>query len=522
MRIASTLLAPVLLSIVVVGAAGAQDQCQLEESRFGRQLLAIQQARGAANADQATRTLTGAIRDLASRNDYPAERAYFLAQAYTVWIGREDLSHQATRGQLGLPGDAAEALDLEQQIDSLFTAVEAARPGCAENIRQLRRSDAWVRLIQAAIQQYQAEQLDEAEVTARRSIRLFAGVPYAHNVLAGIAQSRGQLGEALQHLRESVGAAEGDTLFTEVYQQSLFGIGSISGELADLAEGAARDEHLRESRDAYERLLASAGVADDLAAAARQGMARGALVTGDTAAVQALYAPQLQNPDAYDYRSLLVAGSVAAEIGRINDAIRLLEVAQAKNPYHRDVLANLVFLYARSDDPGKGIPVAERLLNVDPANRETLRLVSQAYSAVARSVQGRARALADRGNRAPVAARPPIRDSLQVLNDSIPKINELAVRHLAQSDSLNGRVTISNMGVVENQVTVRGSIENTTQSAATYATTIELLDASGSVVGRQDVSVGPIRPGAAERFTVELQAPGAMAVRYTSLTRSGQ
>jgi tetratricopeptide (TPR) repeat protein len=522
MRIAGFFI-PVLLTAVGAGVAGAQDQCQLDEGRFGRQLVSIQQARAASTADQASRQVTAVVRDLTSRADYPAERAYLTAQALTSWINRAELSHQVTRGEVGLAGAASERVDLEQMIDSLYRSVEASHPGCAENIDQLRRSEAWVRLITAAYEHYQRNDHEAAEITARRSLRLHAGMPYGHNILAGIAQSRGQREEAIRHLRESVRTAEGDTAFTEVYHQALYGIGSLSSELAEQAEGAQRDELTRQGREAYERLLALPGVSDEISGAARQGLARTALAAGDTSAVQGLYADQLQNPDAYDYRALLFAGAAAAEVDRLDDAVRLFEAAQSKNQFHRDVLANLVFLYARTETPRRGIPLAERLLSVDPGNPESHRLASQAYAAVGRQLTARSRSLGDRANRTTNATtKRALIDSAAVVGDSIPKINEIIVRYRLNADSLPARLAVSNMGLGDGQVILRGTIQNATRTAATVSTRFELLDASGNVVGGQDVSVGPIQPGAAEAFTVTVAASNVAAFRYSPLSIAGQ
>jgi tetratricopeptide (TPR) repeat protein len=523
MRIASAVLLPTLLAVFAAGTASAQDACPLDESRFARQILAIQQARTATSSDQVIRHVTTAVRDLASRADFPAERAYLLAQAYTAWINRADLSHDVTRGQIGLSGEPSERLDLEQQIDSLFTAVEAARPGCAEPVEQLRRSEAWVRLITTAFEQYQREELDAAEASARRSLRLFAGMPYAYNILAGVAQTRGQHVQAVEYLKESVQRAEGDTAFAEIYQQALYGIAGMSAELAEQAEGQARDQLLQQSRDAFQRLLAAPGVSEEFAAAARQGLARAAVVSGDTSAVRSQYAQQLENPDAFDFRTLLVAGSIAAEVDQMDDALKLLEAAQAKNPFHRDVLANLVFLYARSGTPTTGLPAAERLMSVDPGNPESHRLVSQAYAAVQRQLTARARAYAQRAGSATNArARAAFNDSAQALSDSISRMSDLAVRYLMSSDSLPARVTVTGMAIGEGEVTLRGTIQNSSSSAATYSTRVDLLDATGNVVGGQDVTVGPVQPGAAERFTVTVNANNVAAFRYSPLMITGQ
>jgi tetratricopeptide (TPR) repeat protein len=522
MRIA-VLITPVLLTAAVAGVAGAQDQCQLDESRFGRQLISIQQARAATTAEQASRQVTAVVRDLTNRNDQPAERAYLTAQALTLWLNRAELSHQVTRGEVGLAGDASERVDLEQVIDSLYRSVEASHPGCSENIDQLRRSEAWVRLLTSAYEQYQRNDYEVAEITARRSLRLHAGTPYGHNILAGIAQSRGQREEAIRHLREAVRTAEGDTAFTDVYHQALYGIGTLSSEMAEQADGAQREELMAQSRDAYQRLLTLPGVHDDISGAARQGLARAALAAGDSSAVQQLYAAQLQNPDDYDYRALLFAGAAAAEVNRLDDAIRLFEAAQAKNQYHRDVLANLVFVYAHTENPSRGIPLAERLLSVDPGNPESLRLVAQAYSAVGRHLTARSRSLGERANRTTnAAAKRALIDSAAVISDSIPMISDRTVRYLLNADSLPAQLAVNNMGLGDGQVTLRGTVQNATRTAATVSTRFELLDAAGNVVGGQDVTVGPIQPGSSEAFSVTVAGSNVAAFRYSPLSIAGQ
>jgi hypothetical protein len=158
------------------------------------------------------------------------------------------------------------------------------------------------------------------------------------------------------------------------------------------------------------------------------------------------------------------------------------------------------------------VPIAQRLVEVDPANPDNYLFLAIAYQGVANATKNPAQKKA--------------------LTDSLLKYNRLA-------NEMPVKVTFTEFSRGETKTALAMSVENLAKTAAAPARTgtrpaagarpaaaasaagpktfpikIEFLDQTGNVVDTQDVSVGPVAPGATSQAKVEANKPGIVAFRY--------
>jgi Tfp pilus assembly protein PilF len=94
------------------------------------------------------------------------------------------------RSAVGLATDPSGTIDLFAAADSAITIVENSSPGCAQYMAPFRQQKAWLNVTNAAINALNNNQLDSAELFAKRSLTLDRKSPYAYTVLASVAKSR--------------------------------------------------------------------------------------------------------------------------------------------------------------------------------------------------------------------------------------------------------------------------------------------------------------------------------------------
>ena len=81
------------------------------------------------------------------------------------------------RSALGLTTNPTQTIDLYTAADSAFQIVEKASPECAATIAQWRQQKPWLNALNGAINALNANQLDSAEMLAKRSLILDRKAP---------------------------------------------------------------------------------------------------------------------------------------------------------------------------------------------------------------------------------------------------------------------------------------------------------------------------------------------------------
>jgi tetratricopeptide (TPR) repeat protein len=168
--------------------------------------------------------------------------------------------------------------------------------------------------------------------------------------------------------------------------------------------------------------------------------------------------------------------AAAAENYRL--AAQAFAAALAHNGQSRDALYNLANSYFALRQGDKMLPIAQRLVVVDPMNRNSVRLVAQAW---------------------------------QLLSHG-----DSALHWVTQADSLLPvDVTVSSFAPQEQNVSLGGLVTNyhATQSTA-FSLTFEFLDGTGKVVATQTADVPALPGGGNHVFQVQAIGAGVVAWRY--------
>jgi tetratricopeptide (TPR) repeat protein len=330
-------------------------------------------------------------------------------------------------------------------------------------------------------------------------------------VLASTAQQKGDNARAAQYWPRVIEATAGDTAqqSRELRAAARQNQAVIAGNAFDAASAADKPARSREAAAAIRAFLDAYPTNPDaprMQAMLAQVLAGG----GDKAAVRSVYAAQLADPSKFDDLALTNAGVIASQAEAQEDAAKLFEAALARNAFQRDALNNLAATYLKLKRFDAILPVARRLVAVDPANPDNQLFIALAY-------QGMMNA-----SKAPAAKK--------AYADSLTKYNGL-------SQAMPVRVTFNEFTRGESRavlgMTVEG-VKGATPAARTaagrpaagrpaagaaagaksYTFTVEFLDRGGAVVDTQQVTVGPVAPGQSKTTKVESAKAGVVAFRY--------
>jgi tetratricopeptide (TPR) repeat protein len=527
------------LTIVLAGVAGAQQKaCEVNESRptqVGRATLAVQVAQSSTNPEVAARQLAQAMRaltDNGERMDNQVGRNYVLGKALVLWSMQPNIELVSTRGRLGYAGgDPAATVDLAAAIDSAFKVVETANPECIAETSRWRGQKGWINLVNKAIEKLNADDPDSAEAVARKAIVLNPYAPYGYVVLANVMQKRNKSTEAFDLYRKSIEIAGKDTSFDDIRRQSLVYMGNLATDSAEMAaDAAAKRPYVETARSAYDQLLKDKE-AGEFAANARAGLCRIAIATGDTSSLRSTYAEPLAAPGTFTYAELMNAGVCMARAEMVPEATKLFQAAYEKNPYHRDALSNLAIMYLRADAQDKSLPLAQRLVSVEPNNPENIQLLMLSYAGIAKKARDQRVVPAGRptgtktstkgaATKTPAAPRLPaaVADSLfkleQAYTDSAVKAND-------RKEKLPIKVQLSDFSTNDERSTVSGNVTNQGTEAKPVTIKVEFLDRDGKVVQTKEgefsdkATSKTLAPGTSARFNATVNpGKGIAAFRY--------
>jgi tetratricopeptide (TPR) repeat protein len=512
--------------MVVAGALGAQATpakvCDAEVSKgpLARVAFSVEQARTAQGAGAAT-ALSGAVKQLeaAESSDLVAGRSLLLGQTLAIWLGQPGMTTTPKRGALGFTRNPEATIDLVGSIDSLFRIVETSKPNCVDLTTSYRGGmPGFINLANASINALNAEKIDSAEYYAAQANRLYPASPYGTMVLGNVASKRGDNAKAVQYYTAAAAAAAKDSGYRDVERQMLYNTGSIYLTNANAATGAERAAAARRAAEAFQQLLAVPGTKGVYLTSGRSSYQNALLLSGDTAAFAATYAPMLAAPTSYDYLDLLNSAVAAARANKAADAAKLFEASLAQNPYSRDALFNLGLTYLSLDQNDKVVPVVTRLIAIDPGNPENYNLAARAFLAQAKAAK-------DAKKLPQVAA-----------------FNDSTMQWYGRGNKLPVEVSFTVLNPTEKQMVVGGTITDrrdkidvSTETAAPakgakkgaaapkakpsfpptpVTLNFEALDAKGNVLGTQSVTTEALSPGAKANFNLTIPAANAAGFRY--------
>lgn len=487
-----------LLAIALTAGASsqavAQQECEVPEGRpreVAQALVALTQASSTDRPDQKERHLKNAMK-LLTENPEQVDRAnevgrnYVLGKVLITWMQQPGIGFDATRGQIGMTSNPEARIDLVAAADSAFENVVRLMPHCAKDLEDWRQQQPWVELINAAIGQLNAGNLDSAEVLVNRSMVLTDQNPFGPNLLSTIAQSRNDLPRAIELRRQTLELAKGDTLYNEIRVESMYNLAALLGARAEeMPDGPEKAAMAREAASLFQQFAAEVPDSPN-AVSARAGHANMLMLAGDTSAVAGMYADQIANPSNYSDLQLVHAGVVAARAENAPDAAKLFGAALEVNPNNRDALYNLAASEWALKNFDAMFPILQRLIALDPNNPDNLRLLAYAFQGKQEGTEGAAR---------------------RALTDSI-------VKYVEQSEKLPASIIVQEFSRGSTEATFTAALQNKGTAPKTFQVTVEFLDKSGAVVGTQQATVGPVPPNQSQSFTVELEQPNIHSWRY--------
>jgi tetratricopeptide (TPR) repeat protein len=298
-----------------------------------------------------------------------------------------------------LAGDMAGA-------DTAFQRAESLKPDCKDDIATWRRQ-LWTPVFNQGVQAFNANKSDSAIYYFQRSTAIYPE-PTGLSALAGLYANAGQTDSALRYYGRAAEVAATDTQWAKERKEALYNRAAVLyqnkrwGEaieafkaylaaypadgqaISALASAYSMNQQADSALAIYQRVLAKADSADPAtlfsAGAAMFNSVAPAPDTGTTAAAcrrAGKTAAQRQRCSQEARAAMKQHDSLSA--GTYRMAARAFEAGLARAPYSRDGLYNLTSSLYLLQDSTKMLPVARRLIAVDPMNRNALRLAAAAY-----------------------------------------------------------------------------------------------------------------------------------------------
>jgi len=487
-----------MVAVLAVGAlpgisrAQAPAKCEIDDGKPGQ----VKDARNAlvtagllGKPDDKKKQITKAIGLLTTPQaaTNAVGRSWLLGRALVTLAAMPDQPSVAAKASLGYTGAPADNIDLVLAADSAFDVVEQAMPQCAGETEEYRRVP-YVGLVNEAVKQYNAKQVDSAVKLAERALIIYPKSPVAYNVIGNARQSKDDIPGAVEAFQKMLTAIGTDTAYTEEKKQVMLNIPTLLAAEADAAEGPKKQEYAKQAADAYQAYLKD--YPND--AGAQSGLARVQLLSGDSTSANKIYSDMLAAPDKYTDMQLLEAGVNAARANRAKDAAQLFEAGLKKNPYYRDGLFNVAVTYLSSDQLDKMPPVLERLVTVDPNNPDNYRVWVNYYQ-----------------DKSKLEKNPAAKKQL---SDSVLKYYKLFSEPTV-------KVAFNLFSREAAKATLGGTIENLSAEPKTYTIKVEFLDTNGSTVATQEATVGPVDPKASKPFRITAEKAGIAAFKYAPLDK---
>ena len=410
-----------------------------------------------------------------------------------------DMPQKVRRGDVGFTLDPDATIDLLATADSLLDSVESQMPGCKAETEAWRRAP-YSTLVNDAVNAYNAQQIDSAEVLVRRSLMIYDNYPvsyFGYNILGNIQQSKDDTPAAIVSFRKVADLMKGDTAVVEERKTTVLLVAQLMIDQSEKVDSAARATAMNEVVTYLQEYLKE--FPGDMKA--QSAIATAQLKSGDIAAARRLFDEMLANPDKYTDLNLLEAGVGAARASQNAMAAQLFEAGLKKNPYSRDGLFNLATIYS---DTSLGkvsmMPdVLKRLNDLDPENPDNAQLAALYWQARARTL------------RAPAEGKDlpdPAAVAFKAANDSL-------LFYYEKFQNAKTKVTFNLFSHDEGRHVLAGSIENRGDEEKSYTLKFEFLDATGKVLDTRDVAVEGVRGKGSKSFRVELtDKPGVAAFRY--------
>lgn len=475
--------------VVAQQAPAACDVEQLQPQQLAMASIARNKVVSAASPEEGLKGVRDAFKQVYDKataqnalgRDYVAAQFMILA----IEFGGE----MQTRGNLNLPGDKNQQVDLVVTADSLLDIVVAAKPSCKEEIAQWREYKPFANRVKMAYDAMNAGNAQAAMESARRAMILSEDAAAPYDVLWRLAAKNNDQDGQIRNLKITVEKLAADTANAKARANLMFNLGRIQQGFADNATGAQKTQLFKGASEAYLQVVREYPASDEAPFAINGISVAWALTNDSTDAIKALEAAK-ENAAKMGDVALAQAGIIATRLNRGADAAELFKAASAANPYSRDYLYNHAAALFDQHRSAEMVPVVKRLVELDPSNPDNTLLFAYAFKGMADST-------------ADAAMKKAYTDS--------------AVAYSSKADAMKTRVIYTAFERGRDNTRLEGEIENRGTAPRTYTVEFEFLDSTGAVVDKKSVSVGPVAANQSGTFKIELDRGGIAGARYAPI-----
>jgi hypothetical protein len=445
--------------------------------------LYLSKAKAATDTAEKTKDYQGVVAGLTGKNgksnNVPG-RDYVLAQAYVGLLNRPNALPVGPRGSFGFKDDPTSQYDLVAGLDTLASALLAAKPECSDAAANLREQ-VYVPLVNQGVALLNAKQPDSAATLATRASQVYPPGPYSYYILASAALQKKDLSTAATMYQKSADAAGSDTVFRKLKLEVLYNQGVVYQQMEASATGADKTELAKKAAASFKQVIDG----DPNDSNAKAGYAAALAASGDTAALVSSYGDKLANPSKYTALELFQSGITAAQANHIKDADSLFTLGLVKNPYFPDAVlyvANNAFNDKKAD---KLLPLTKRLLELTPNSTEAYRLMAGEFQ------------LQSKVAKTPAAQKAAADSTLKYYQ----KYKEMPIE-----------VTVTQFASDSSSVTMAGTVANRGTAPKQVSLTFQLLDVDGNAVTTQAVPAMTVAPGGSQAYS--FKAMGAKIAGY--------
>ncbi|HEU5049645.1 MAG TPA: tetratricopeptide repeat protein [Gemmatimonadales bacterium] len=361
--------------------------------------------------------------------------------------------------------------------DSAFAKAVALAPECAEDIDTYRRN-AWVALVNPAMEFVKAKQTDSAVALLNLANRVFRGAPHAYFTLGSISYDAGNMEQALVYFDSALAVprAPKDSI---VYDQSQFNRAVV---LLNLNRGQDAVPSLQEfvaghpddinAKKALRNAYQAAGMTDSVVSISKQLEAAGEPMPAATVVV--------------DTASPFNQAVALFNANKFAEAAAQAEKVVASEPHNRDAYYLLTQSYYQTKNGPALVKAGERLIALDPMNELALQMLGFGYNLTRASQKAV--------------------DTRLRLNALPMAIGKVVLTPTPTGASLTavatGRKAMNAQGapIAPKPVTLK----------------FEFLNADGAVVTSKDVELPAHEAGATHDIAVTAEGTGIVAWRYSA------
>jgi len=419
----------------------------------------------------------------------PAKRAAALEQAQSVLeqaiaAGEQAQSSGAwyylARTYLAR-GDVAGA-------DSAFTRAQALAPDCEIDIGAYRQNT-WAALATAGIERQRQGDSEGAMALFRGASTMFRDLPHVFENMGVIFANSGMDDSAAVYFKQAMEVSRSDSTLADNFNSAMLNYAAMLQRLekhADavpvLREYMARNPGDMDARKSLAYSFRAAGMVDSAEAMER-------------AMVEEF---NRMNIDSLSSSDLMAVGVSAFNAQQYERAAEIFAKAEARNPWSRDAVYNRANAYLAMKNWEQLVESAKRLIEIEPMNEDAYRLLGQGYNGLKTN--------ADEAKQAAVA---------KTMEQNMVKAAEGLVSLPAQVDVSGFRVGSAGASVTATATGREASdAQGRTLKPVPVSLVFEFLDAQGSVIAAEEVSVPALQVGQTHDISVQVAGSGIVGWRY--------